>query len=151
MQKKIFWWITIGLWCGGIFYQSSKPAPASDQESLWIVAVMNAGLQSLFGANHFEVTNGMVRKTAHLTEYLILGLLLFNGFFLSKKIRLAFYGALTTGILYAVSDEVHQLFVPGRTCRLTDVMIDTAGISLGILIVMLALRNKARRASQNAQ
>ena len=41
------------------------------------------------------------------------------------------------GILYAISDEFHQSFSPGRTPKVTDVYIDTLGIILGVLLVIL--------------
>ena len=47
--------------------------------------------------------------------------------------------SLVIGIIYAASDEIHQSFVPGRSPQITDVMIDTMGVLLGILLVMLCL------------
>lgn len=41
--------------------------------------------------------------------------------------------ALTAGILYAASDELHQYFVPGRACQLRDVVIDGLGVLIGVL------------------
>ena len=48
--------------------------------------------------------------------------------------------SLIIGIVYASSDEIHQCFTPGRGPLLTDVIIDTMGIFLGILLVMLILK-----------
>ena len=44
------------------------------------------------------------------------------------------------GIVYATSDEIHQYFVPGRACMIEDVFIDTLGVILGILLIMLGRR-----------
>lgn len=43
-------------------------------------------------------------------------------------------------MMYATSDEIHQYFVPGRACMVEDVFIDTLGIVLGILLIMLCRR-----------
>lgn len=82
-----------------------------------------------------------VRKAAHMTEYAVLSILIY--ICLEKwKHAIAF------AALYAASDELHQLFVPGRAGRLGDVMIDSAGAVLGVLIFMgvgrciISLRNR---------
>ena len=48
--------------------------------------------------------------------------------------------SLIIGILYATSDEIHQIFTPGRGPQITDVIIDSMGVILGILLVMLLLK-----------
>ena len=47
--------------------------------------------------------------------------------------------SLLVGILYAISDEIHQKFVPGRSCQITDVMIDSLGVTLGIFLLLMLL------------
>lgn len=78
-----------------------------------------------------------VRKLAHATEYAILALLWFGAFGSQiKSVEIAF--------LYACTDEFHQLFVPGRAGLLTDVLIDTSGAVVAMIIVWLVCRvNKA--------
>lgn len=49
------------------------------------------------------------------------------------------------GILYAVTDEIHQIFVEGRSCELRDLLIDAAGVLLGVVIVMVVQKGKANR------
>ena len=75
------------------------------------------------------------RKGAHITEYFILTLLLFRLFrakgFAKKKI---IYFTISLALLWAFSDEFHQLFVFGREGKLSDVGIDSIGIILGILV-----------------
>lgn len=99
--------------------------------------------------------NGFVRKAAHFSIYCLLGLLTANALFRFSVRRLPLMG-LSVGIcaLYAASDEFHQYFVPGRSCQMTDVLIDTGGAVLGTAIFMLlaiaAAKIKAkRRASKN--
>ncbi len=82
--------------------------------------------------------NYMFRKVLHFTEYLILTLLVYGTITIllkrsSKKVFL-------TGIfciLYAVSDETHQIFIPNRSSSFYDVLIDSSGVLLGIAIVYL--------------
>ena len=68
-----------------------------------------------------------LRKLAHATEYAILGALLVAG---DRTAGLAF----GLGVLYAVSDEIHQVFVPGRHGAPLDVAIDAVGVAVGIAL-----------------
>ena len=51
------------------------------------------------------------------------------------------------GTLYAVTDEIHQSFVPGRSCELRDMGIDSCGVLAGVLVVSFLMRSKERRPS----
>ena len=73
-----------------------------------------------------------VRKCAHFCVYLILGLLVMNCFNINKKYIIY---SLIICLLYSISDEVHQIFVPGRSCELLDIIIDTSGSFLGSSII----------------
>lgn len=76
--------------------------------------------------------NKFVRKLAHLTVYFMLGFFLFVGtLFLKLKNKYRFLTALGLSIAYAISDELHQLLVSGRTAQLLDVAIDSCGAFLG--------------------
>lgn len=94
-----------------------------------------------------------VRKTAHASEYAILGILLVGAeiyyiiekyLFSERKQTSKLYTNVKLyilpwliGTLYAVSDEFHQLFVPGRSCQVTDVMIDSMGVIVGIIFIVV--------------
>ena len=80
----------------------------------------------------------VIRKIAHFSIYTAVGLLLMaliSTFEMKEKNRIII--SLIIGIIYACSDEIHQSFVPERSPMITDVMIDTMGVMLGILIIML--------------
>ena len=68
----------------------------------------------------------ILRKCAHTTEYAVLAFLLARAFGREAP-------ALAAGVLYAISDEVHQAFVTGRHASPIDVAIDTVGLLLGLL------------------
>ena len=79
----------------------------------------------------------IVRKTAHFAEYAALGFLLtsvFVSFGLKTKLNIPL--SFIIGSLYAVSDEIHQYFVPGRSCQVSDILLDSAGVIAGILFLL---------------
>ena len=93
----------------------------------------------------------LFRKLAHFTEYTVLGAIA------AQTMRTCFPTVVTSGkcvryflipacfaLLYAVCDEIHQIFVPGRSCEFRDMMIDTAGACLGITLLALLHRLRER-------
>ncbi len=74
-------------------------------------------------------------KLLHLGEYIILAILLFFAF-LNFKI------SLILAYLFALSDEFHQTFIPGRTGKFTDTLFDLTGILLGLLLATFLLHRK---------
>lgn len=87
-----------------------------------------------------ERTESIIRKVAHFSIYTLVGLLLMsfvNTYDLKENKRIMI--SLCIGALYATSDELHQLFVPGRSGQITDVILDSMGVLLGILIVLTTL------------
>lgn len=85
-----------------------------------------------------ETAEHIVRKLAHFSIYAILGMLLMglaSTYEIKNKWQIG--TSLTVGILYAGLDEFHQSFIPGRTAMVLDVLIDTAGIITGILIIFI--------------
>ncbi len=83
-------------------------------------------------------TNAIIRKVAHFSIYTLLGFLLM-GLMTKTKIKEKWRILITVGlgIIYAILDEFHQSFSPGRTPKITDVYIDTLGIILGVLLILL--------------
>ena len=126
--------IIVIIWMLIIFIMSSFNSTQSSNQSNFIVDII---------ANIFNITNTstlsiIIRKLAHYTEYLILGILVINlnnnknkGLYLSMIVCLL---SILICIIYAISDELHQSFVPGRSCQLVDVTIDFIGALTGIFI-----------------
>ena len=121
----IMLWILTVLCMAAIFYFSSQPAVQSSGQSSAVTLL----LQRLL---HTEaITNHMVRKAAHFIEFAGLGFLTTCSVYLSFDKR---YLGVIIASLYAATDEIHQIFVVGRSCQLTDWMLDTVGIITGALI-----------------
>ena len=89
--------------------------------------------------NYFRV----IRKSAHIIEFFCLGVLVIN---VIKDYKSINYKWLLLGLLfcmlYAISDEIHQLYVPGRSCEFKDMLIDTIGSGIGIIIYYLIGRKQ---------
>jgi len=98
-------------------------------------AILLPILGALFpAATHaqLQTMHYVIRKLAHFTEYLILSVLLYRA--LRDGSRWSFRAAATAVAIagaYAVADEVHQLFVPGRTAAASDCLIDVSGAAAG--------------------
>ncbi len=84
------------------------------------------------------ISHNTLRKIAHFTEFAALGFCLTGSVFYvsSKK---SFTIPFLSGALYAVSDEIHQHFVPERACRAFDMFIDSCGVATGIGIFMILI------------
>ncbi|MGL6280029.1 MAG: VanZ family protein [Gaiella sp.] len=98
-------WLPVIAWCALIFAFSAVPSLST-------------------GLGGWDL---LLRKLAHLAEYAVLG------FLLARAVG-STWVALALGALYAISDEVHQTFVPGRAGRPLDVAIDTLGVAIGIAL-----------------
>lgn len=83
--------------------------------------------------------NYFVRKLAHFSVYMLMGILSYSALLIADIERIAQKWAVSLGIcaLYAALDEIHQYFIPGRSMRFTDVLIDCSGALIGIAIVKL--------------
>ena len=95
-------------------------------------------LLSGIGLGFFQLAEEVIRKAAHFGEYTGLGILLTlsltrYGFFTGKKR----WRLIPVGFLIACADEGIQYFTPGRACRFTDVLLDTAGVCFGVLLTAL--------------
>ena len=122
---------------GIIFWLSSRTADESSAQS----SALLEWLISLFGDNIF--TDFIVRKLAHFLEFTGLSLLFNIALYQTKKRKMLITATALTSI-YAVSDEVHQLFVEGRSCQISDWVIDTAGALLGTVgfLILFAIAGR---------
>ncbi len=142
-------------WVVFIFMMSSQPATQSTQTSskfvLKIIDIIYRDFNKISTQQQNNIIHTItliVRKTAHFTEYFILGLLstgvaiTYN----NKKRYLNYVFSVLFSVVYAVSDELHQYFVPGRACRFLDICIDAAGsICAAFLMVFIVNTVKKRK------
>jgi len=121
-----------------IWVNSSLPATISSSQSGFVANIIYPLFKWLFD---YETSTYLIRKLAHFTEFLILGVLvtlLYNEFKLNKYLLIAF----THGLMVAIIDETIQLFVPGRAGLVSDVLIDLSGVIIGILISYLIINKR---------
>lgn len=129
-KKKIVSIILMIIWMVFIFVMSSFDSVESGSQSNFIVDI----IVNIFNIDNVDLISLIVRKAAHFMEYLILGILVSNVFNIYGRKR---YIGIIVCVLYAVSDEIHQLFVPGRSCQIFDMIIDSLGSSIGTLVLCL--------------
>lgn len=145
-RARVFWrawlpWIALGLWMLGIFLFSAQPGDDSEVSSDAFVTL----LQSLGLGVPTETLSFLVRKAAHSFAYFGLGLITFAAFG-TTRLRAGQRAAASLALvaLYAISDEVHQLFVPGRSGEARDVLIDTVAGAIAIAIAAAITAKRAR-------
>lgn len=135
MTRKVILWLLVVLWMALIFCLSHQPATESNSLSTGITERVMAIIERVTSDIDFDVSNfnHIIRKNAHFFAYLVLGILVSNALKSNGlKGSNRFIIALLICILYAISDEVHQLFIPGRAGQVRDVIIDSAGAIVGI-------------------
>ena len=89
-----------------------------------------------FGVNNFKQPFGRSQRALQFGGILFMSLFLTYEFSDIKRITISFL----IGVEYAVIDEIHQLFVDGRSGQITDVFIDSIGIALGICFTMIVYK-----------
>lgn len=139
LHHRIFLIITLA-WMLLIFLMSAQPAPESTATSLTVGRMVRTvfvpGYRDMSAVEQLRLAKKIdhpVRKTAHATEYAILAILVFLAISYCRK--RTYLHSLCIAIAYAVSDEIHQYFVPGRACTVTDVVIDSGGALAGLFLV----------------
>ncbi|MBQ8382295.1 MAG: VanZ family protein [Clostridia bacterium] len=163
MQKNakriILLLLTLG-WMLTIFLFSAKPASESMQQSDGIVErlvrIFVPDFDSLSAEQQDSITHTLsmvVRKGAHMAEYAVLAILLYallSSWNASGRAFLCIVYAWGGATLYAVTDELHQRFVPGRSGKPIDVLIDSvgalAGVAIAVGVLFLVNRRKQRKA-----
>lgn len=147
-MRKRMTGILVVIWMAVIFLFSAQPAWQSAKTSHSAAYKIAEWQNQLFGgdkteeelAAQAESMQFVIRKGAHMGEYALLAVLLcfhFTYYSIGRRKKVLLAVGITA--CYAASDEIHQIFVPGRAGRFTDVCIDTLGGVLGIAFFLLAL------------
>jgi VanZ family protein len=148
MKKKHKDWIVVVGWMVLIFLFSSQPGEVSSGNNKFVIYLFNLlglNLNSIFG----NLSDFIVRKAAHFTEYFILFIMLYRAIRVEKNAGIKVFAySIVIVFLYACSDEFHQAFVPGRGPAFRDVMVDTCG-GLTAFLIMYVSNIKKRNCSSN--
>ncbi len=150
-KKQLIWLLLMILWMAVIFYYSHQPAAESSEISGSICYKIVSAINKICSQNWSDAqlaqrAEGLsypVRKAAHMSEYAILAVLILQ--VLNASTRRARYWmyyviAQLLASLYAMTDEFHQLYIPGRSGAWSDVGIDSIGACLGLMLVFLVIR-----------
>ncbi len=140
-MKKVLLWGCLFLMMGIIFLFSMQPGKKSTQTSEevteQIIKILPGTSDSEKGITEkiFKRINYYVRKSAHFICYMLLGILAMLAISTTKySIAKKLVFALLICLFFAASDEIHQLFVPGRSGEIRDVCLDFAGSVVGTAI-----------------
>lgn len=142
--KKAICIILVIIWMSTMFWFSNQQGTGSSSTSKKVSQIivniidMNKQYSDVEKEEIIEVIEPIIRKLAHYTFYAIGGILIANCVyqFCSEEKRVIAISAII-GILYAASDEIHQLMIPGRSGNIKDVIIDSIGILTGIVLFLL--------------
>jgi len=128
-QFKMLMWVGTVLWMAVIFGLSSQVATTSNNVSHSVSEKVVQAVKTVVPPVNItaDSINHLVRKYAHFIAYAILGIWL--SLTMIPKSRV-----ISIGVIYAISDELHQMFVPGRGPSVKDVLIDSSGVIMGLCV-----------------
>lgn len=141
-----------------IFYFSSKPAVRSGESSMLIANkildvyenITNTQIQDEDKIEILGNIDHVIRKGAHFIEYGILACTIAFHFLLRKKKNFRFFiYTVILSAIYAATDEFHQLFIPGRSGAIKDVLLDSAGAATGAIFFCLIIKLTRKKRSQD--
>ena len=126
-------WILVVVCMGFIFSLSAQNGEeSSDLSGSFVMAI----LEWL----KLDVDEGLLRTCAHCLEFMGLSLLIFNATYATWEKKITPLIAFAGTVLYAITDEIHQIFVPGRAFQISDILVDSTGALIGIIASFIALK-----------
>lgn len=142
--KKLLSTVLVIIWMLTIFYFSNQQGTGSSNTSkkvsMIIVNILDIKNEMTEEQKEeiVKIIEPIIRKLAHYTLYMLGGILIINSVnaYIKEDKSAIMYGSMF-GVMYAISDEIHQLFVKGRSGKVADVVIDSIGIFTGIAIYLL--------------
>lgn len=146
--RKTIFLILIIINCITIFHFSNQVADTSSASSGRVVSLVMKVLPQFKNIEEHqkehianEVLQPIVRKLAHFSIYTLLGFLTINFALTYKQEKYkSILCSWIFGSVYAISDEIHQLFILGRSCEFRDVCIDSLGVLTGIAIMIIIIK-----------
>lgn len=138
---KIISIILILIWMVTVFCFSSEQGHKSESTSRKVTEKVVEAISDKTAKekeNLIEKVDKVIRKMAHYTIYTIGGIVIINyAYTTDKNKKQKILYSIAFGASYAVTDEIHQFFVEGRSARIFDVGIDTLGVITGIAIYLV--------------
>lgn len=137
-MKKIKYFIPALIWMIFIFIMSHTNGNDSSNQSNFIAEIILKIIDI-----DLDTLTFLIRKAAHMSEYAILLLLIYYGLNKTITYKYNLSISLLTTFIYACSDEFHQLFIPGRSGQFKDILIDTSGGIIMLIIIYLWQKRKS--------
>ncbi len=144
LDKRLICMILVAVWMVIVFCFSGEEGKVSKVTSgntiEHVVTLVNKDIPEPQLNKIVENLQPIGRKIAHFSLYTIGGFLIYllvDCYMISRKSKLLL--AFVIGVLYAITDEMHQIFVPERCGRVFDVFIDSCGVVTGILLINIIL------------
>lgn len=139
-KKRIIYGIFVIAWMILIFSFSSQNGEESQKTSGYftdkVVQIISKVKMDVDIVKTEEVISFLIRKMAHFSIYFVGAILIFN--FVSTfslKLRNVILLTFIIGVVYSISDEMHQLFISERAGQIRDVLIDSAGVIIATLLM----------------
>ena len=159
LRGFLYYWLPVLIWMVLIFSASSDEK--SYQHSTHLFEPLLHWLFPAMSRENIEFLHHLLRKGCHLGEYAVLALLLWRAIHKPKRGHTKPWRwdqaslALAIVFCYAATDEFHQIYVPNRTPLISDVLIDTSGGALALLLLWLGrwlcatLKRRGNRGSES--
>ncbi|MDQ0974616.1 VanZ family protein [Neobacillus niacini] len=143
MNHRKWWAIAAIIWMTAIFFFTQLPYFTGEKTSEVIQKVVVAEQKTINktpSTDHTDINklNLIVRKATHIVVFGILAILLYKAL---ETNRFAYILSWTLTVLYAITDEWHQSFMPGRVAAYQDVLFDSVGALVALFILVLIRNN----------
>ena len=126
-------WVLVVICMGVIFSLSAQNGEESSELS-------HSFVMTFFERLGLTIDEGILRSCAHCLEFMGLSVLLFNAVYSTFETKSTPVIAFAGTVLYAVTDEAHQIFVPDRAFQLSDILVDSAGALAGVIASLIILK-----------
>ena len=126
-------WVLVVICMGIIFLLSAQNGEeSSDLSGSFVMALLN-GLGIV-------IDEGILRSIAHCLEFMGLSVLIFNAVYITWFLKLTPIIAFLGTVFYAITDEIHQIFVPERAFQISDILVDSTGALIGVVASFIILK-----------
>lgn len=126
-------WVLVIICMGIIFALSAQVADDSQELS-------DSFIRKIFETFGIVIESDLIRTIAHCLEFMGLSVLLFNAIYVTWFLKLTPIIAFLGTTFYATTDEIHQIFVPGRAFQISDILVDSTGALIGVTASFVILK-----------